>query len=60
MRDLLKALRDEFVSLPVETQRDILLHYADYVADYPDYRADIECYPACFWEWYDNDYKEAI
>jgi hypothetical protein len=50
-------LQNEFTGRTKKKQIDILLRYTTYVATYPDDH-DEGSYPACFWEWYDNDYCE--
>ena len=57
-RDYLIKLQHEFTKRPLRKQIDILLRYTTYVATYPDDH-DEGSYPACFFEWYDNDYCEA-
>jgi hypothetical protein len=55
MNSNLDQLKKEFYSLSVYKQKAILWEYVMYVQDYPDDH-DEGCYPACFFEWYDNDY----
>lgn len=58
MNKLLNAIEKEFNELPKDEQIKILWKYVWYVEDYPETH-DIDCYPACFLEWYTNDYEES-
>ena len=55
--NILKEIKKEFDCRLLVEQRDILLAYTEYVANYPDDH-DGGSYPACFWEWYSDDYQE--
>ena len=55
--NILDKIKKGFGGLSLTEQRDILLEYAEYVNNYPDDH-DESSYPACFWEWYSNDFEE--